>query len=70
MPPMPAESIKTAYPAIQATEHLTLEDLLLQLVAIQTHLMKSKCKSYPLFVAQIFGDPVEQFACDGRPSDQ
>ncbi|KAI9554454.1 hypothetical protein GHT06_019727 [Daphnia sinensis] len=31
MPPMPAESIKTAYPAIQATEHLTLEDLLLQL---------------------------------------
>ncbi|XP_057375258.1 beta-galactosidase-1-like protein 2 [Daphnia carinata] len=31
MPPMPAESIKTAYPPIQATEHLTLEDLLLQL---------------------------------------
>lgn len=34
MPAMPAESVKTVYPAIQATEHLTLEDLLLQLVII------------------------------------
>ncbi|KZS05123.1 Beta-galactosidase [Daphnia magna] len=31
MPAMPAESVKTVYPAIQATEHLTLDDLLLQL---------------------------------------
>ena len=32
MPPLPAESVKTAYPSIQATQHLTLENLLLQLV--------------------------------------
>ena len=32
MPALPTESVKTIYPAIQATQHLTLEDLLLQLV--------------------------------------
>ncbi|XP_046649985.1 beta-galactosidase-1-like protein 2 [Daphnia pulicaria] len=31
MPALPVESVKTAYPEIQTTEHLTLEDLLLQL---------------------------------------
>ena len=34
MPALPAESVKTIYPEIQTTEHLTLEDLLLQLVTI------------------------------------
>lgn len=32
MPELPAESVKTAYPSIQATQHLTLENLLSQLV--------------------------------------
>lgn len=32
MPARPAESVKTAYPPIQATQHLTLENLLQQLV--------------------------------------
>lgn len=32
MPALPAESVKTIYPTIQATQHLTLENLLLQLV--------------------------------------
>lgn len=32
MPAMPAESIKTAYPPIEATQHLTLFDLLAQVV--------------------------------------
>ncbi|EFX60880.1 hypothetical protein DAPPUDRAFT_341105, partial [Daphnia pulex] len=31
MPALPVESVKTAYPEIQTTEHLKLEDLLLQL---------------------------------------
>ena len=33
LPALPTESIKTIYPTIQTTQHLTLEDLLLQLVA-------------------------------------
>jgi len=31
MPPMPAESVKTAYPAISCEQHLTLDDLIAQL---------------------------------------
>ena len=32
MPAMPAETIKTAYPSISVTQHLTLNDLVLQVV--------------------------------------
>lgn len=34
MPAQPPQTIKTAYPAIQATQHLTLNQLLAQVVII------------------------------------
>ena len=40
MPALPTESVKTIYPAIQATQHLTLEDLLLQLVTYLLFLIR------------------------------
>lgn len=51
MPDLPAQSVKTAYPSIQATQHLTLENLLAQLVR---HLSLLKRRQIALFVRQLF----------------
>jgi hypothetical protein len=70
MPTMPAETTKTAYPTISATQHLTLNDLVQQVVSMILKKKLYKEKFHNILLACQHRNSIAERRCHGGLADK